>query len=81
MVQEVRIKAGLGNPPFPYYTYEVESKNYVLKQHVAYKASALPKFVDNMKDLFCQQKQEIERAMIGQGVFMFTLLYVITVCD
>ena len=69
MVQEVRIKAGLGNPPIPYYTNEVESKNYVLKQHVAYKASALPNFVDNMKDLFRQQKLEIERAMIGQGEY------------
>ena len=75
MVQEVRIKAGLGNPPVPYYTNEVESKNYVLKQHVAYKASALPKFVDNMKDLFRQQRQEIERAMIGQGEYRLQTSY------
>ena len=51
LVQKVRIEAGLGNPPVPYYTNEVESKNHILKQHVHYKATELPTFVDSMKDL------------------------------
>ena len=69
MIQEVRIKAKLGNPPAPYYTSEVESKNNILKQHVHYKASELPKFVDSMKDLFQQQRKEIERAVLDQGEY------------
>ena len=69
MTREVRIKAGLGNPPCPYYTNDVESKNNVLKQHVRYRASELPKFVDSMKNLFIEQRNEIEKAIIGQGEY------------
>lgn len=42
MLQDVREKAGLGSPPSPYYTNEVESKNKVLKEEVQYKSSQLP---------------------------------------
>ena len=69
MIQKVRTEAGLGNPPVPYYTNEVESKNHILKQHVHYKASELPTFVDNMKDLLQQQRKEIERSIIAQGEY------------
>ena len=69
MVQKVRTEAGLGNPPVPYYTNEVESKNHILKQHVQHKASELPTFVDNMKDLLQQQRKEIERSIIAQGEY------------
>lgn len=69
MVQMVRTKAGLGNPPVPYYTNEVESKNHILKQHVHYKASELPAFVDSMKNLLQLQRKEIERSVIAQGEY------------
>ena len=69
MTQEARIKGGLGNPPTPYYTNEVESKNDVLKQHVSYKASDLPKFVDHMKDLLQEQRNEVQRSVISQGEY------------
>ena len=46
MLQDVREKAGLGSPPSPYYTNEVESKNRVLKEEGQYKSSQLPYFVD-----------------------------------
>ena len=48
MLPTVREKAGLGSPPTPYYTNEVESKNKVLKE-VQYKSSQLPEFVEKMK--------------------------------
>ena len=67
--QEARIKGGLGNPPTPYYTNKVESKNnIVLKQHVSYKAYDLPKFVDHMKDLQ-EQKNKVQRSVISQGEY------------
>ena len=69
MTQEARIKGGLGNPPIPYYTNEVESKNNVLKQHVSYKASDLPKFVDHVKDLLQEQRNEVQRSVINQGEY------------
>ena len=63
MLPSVREKAGLGSPPSPYYTNEVESKNKVLKEKVAYKSSQLPEFVEKMSDLMGEQKNEIERAI------------------
>lgn len=69
MIQDVRIKAGLGSPPSPYYTNEVESKNRVLKEAVQYKSSQLPEFVEKMKLLMEEQKREIERAVIGAGEY------------
>ena len=38
MLQDIREKAGLGSPPTPYYTNEVESKNKLLKEEVQYKS-------------------------------------------
>ena len=32
MIQPVRVAAGLGNPPQPYYTNDIESRNTVIKQ-------------------------------------------------
>lgn len=69
MLQDVREKAGLGNPPTPYYTNEVESKNKLLKEEVEYKSSQLPEFIEKMKRLMEGQKQEIEPAIIGSGEY------------
>lgn len=69
MLQDVRIKAGLGSPPSPYYTNEVESKNKVLKEAVEYKSSQLPDFIDKMKALMHEQRLEIERAVISTGEY------------
>ena len=59
-------KAGLGCPPEPYYTNEVESKNKVIKEEVQYKRSQLPEFVEKMMH---EQKQEIERAVLNSGEY------------
>ena len=69
MLQDVRVKAGLGCPPSPYYTNEVESKNRVLKEEVQYKSSQLPDFVDKMRGLMEEQRREIERAVISAGEY------------
>jgi len=51
MLWSARERAGLGSPPSPYYTNEVESKNWVLKEEVAYQTSQLPDFIQKMKSL------------------------------
>ena len=56
MLRPVREKAGLGCPPSPYYTNDVESKNNILKQHLCHKPSALPDFVDSMKAMITIQQ-------------------------
>ena len=63
MIRPVREKAGVGSPPYPYYTNAVESKNNFLKQQVNFKASELPAFLDHMKALLQEQRIEVERAV------------------
>ena len=43
----LREQAGLGSPPTPYYTNDVESKNNILKQHLQCEGSQLPEFVES----------------------------------
>ena len=69
MLKETREQAALGSPPEPFYTNDVESKNRVLKQQTEYKPQELPAFVESMKNLFEEQKLEIEKAVIGSGEF------------
>ena len=69
MLPYVREKAGLGSPPSPYYTNEVESKNKVLKEKVEYKSCQLPEFVEKINDLIVEQKNEVERAIISTGEY------------
>ena len=69
MVQEVRQNAGLGCPPEPYYTNEVESKNKLIKEEVQYKKSQLPDFITKMSEMMFQQRREIERAVLNSGEY------------
>ena len=55
MIRPLREKAGLGSPPQPYYTNEVESKNNILKQQVKHKKQDLPAFIEAMKRLLLEQ--------------------------
>ena len=69
MLKEKRRKAGLGDPPQPYYTNDVESVNCVIKHQAKYKAQELPQFIASVKSLLDGQKKEIERACAGLGEY------------
>lgn len=69
MLKEKRQAAGLGSPPEPFYTNDVESKNRVLKEQTCYKPQQLPSFVQSMKSMFEDQKQEIDKAVVGLGEY------------
>ena len=45
MLKDQRIKVGLGDPPQPFYTNDVESLNNVIKHQTQYKAQQLPEFI------------------------------------
>ena len=68
MIQGVHQNGGLGSPPEPYYTNEVESKNKSKKRYNT-KKSDLPEFVQKMSNLMHEQKQEIERSVINSGEY------------
>ena len=69
MLCSLREKAGLGSPPEPYYTNEIESKNNILKQHLNRKASQLPQFIESMKLLLQGQYEEIKNAVASCGEY------------
>lgn len=69
MLPNVHTKAGLGCPPAPCYTNEVESKNKILKDEVEHRHTELPHFVDKMRVLLEEQRLEIECAIIGMGEY------------
>ena len=69
MLKPVRICVSLENPPQPFYTNDVESHNNVIKKHTNYTAHELLQFVEKMKRLIINQREEIERAVIGMGEY------------
>ena len=69
MLKKLRVAAGLGNPPQPYYTNDVECHNNVIKQQTNYRAQELPQFIESMKKMIENQKKEIERAIVGMGEY------------
>ena len=69
MLSSLREKAGLGSPPEPYYTNEIESKNNILKQYLNRKVSQLPQFVESMKLLLHGQYEEIKSAVASCGEY------------
>ena len=75
MLKPVREKAGLGSPPSYFSTNPSESVNAILKSKVNYKRSDLPVFVNKMKELVEQQKQELEQAVIDRGKYRLRLAY------
>ena len=75
MLKDKRESAGLGSPPDLYYTNDVESKNRVLKHQNSYKPHQLPDFVKSMKSLYEDQKQEIDKAIVGIGEYKLSSPY------
>ena len=41
----------------------------MIKKHTNYTAQELPQFVEKMKSLIVNQKEEIERAVVGMGEY------------
>jgi hypothetical protein len=76
MLKEVRIRAGLGDPPTTYTTNANESVNSLLKAKVDYKASELHIFCQKLEELVDAQSNNIERAFtIQNGPYTVAPLY------
>ena len=69
MLKSVRIKAGLGDPPQPFYTNDVESQNNVIKHQTKYTSQELPQFINSMREMVVCQRKEVERAVVGIGEY------------
>ena len=71
MMAPIRQMAGLGNPPEPFYTIEIESINRVRKQKTGYKTSEWPVFCKLAKELVEDQQSELEKAVLSIGEYRF----------
>ena len=64
MLCSVRVDAGLGNPPEPFYTNASECVNNVIKRNITSAVICLS-LSKNFKELSNEQEREVERAIIG----------------
>ena len=62
MSRPLRESVGLGSPPDPFYTNDVESANRIIKRKTDYKASERPEFCKLAKELIEEQANEIEKS-------------------
>ena len=69
MLKEKRVAAGLGDPPEPFYTNDVESQKNVIKHQMSYRAQELPQFISSMKSMMINQRKETEKAVAGIGEY------------
>ena len=81
MLRPIQEKAGLGSPPEPYYTNDIESKNNILQQHIKRKSSHLPEFIEKMKELMTEQRSEIEKAVASFGIVWCRSTVILLVID
>ena len=75
MLRYVREECGLGCPPDIFTTNASESVNAVLKHKVNYKQNELPQFIDKLREVFREQQQEVQCAVLGRGKYQFREQY------
>ena len=71
MTQSVCESAGLGNPPYPFCTNDIESINRLIKCKVKYKAAEWPDFCRLAKEIVHEQQSEVEKAVINISEYRF----------
>ena len=67
VISSVRVKAGLGSPPIPFYNNRSESMNKLLKIHVKYQKNRLPEFIQHVYDFVNEQFSEKKKADVSVG--------------
>ena len=75
MLQCVRISAGLGVPPSPFYTNAVESINGLLKLRTGHSKQNLVSFITKLNELISSQFEEVNRALAGLGDYKVAYEY------
>ena len=69
MCRDLRESAGLGSPPGIFTTNAPESINSMMKRKVSLKESEWPHFIDQVKELVKQQREEVIRTLSGRGQY------------
>jgi len=72
MLKEVRVNAGLGNPPSPFFTNVPESANALIKRAVGFKESGMSDFVAKISEVIRQQQKDVRDSIINKGPYTLT---------
>jgi hypothetical protein len=75
MLKDLRIAAGLGNPPSIFTTNSSESINAVVKRKVNFKETEWPQFNQELKELVNEMHEESIRALSGRGQYKLCKAY------
>ncbi|CAB4006223.1 Hypothetical predicted protein [Paramuricea clavata] len=69
MLTEVRMNAGLGNPPTPFYTNMPESANAVIKRAVNFQESEMASFALKLAQLIKRQREDVRGVLLNNGPY------------
>ena len=80
VIQCVRVSAGLGKPPSPFYNNCSKSVNKLIKQHVYNQKSLLPGFLKHLHTLFEEQSNSMKKATKQTGDWCLRVQWGTEVC-
>jgi hypothetical protein len=69
MLTDVRMNAGLGNPPLPFDTNIPESANAVIKRAVNFKQNEMSSFALKLAQLIKRQREDLRGALSNSGPY------------
>ena len=69
MLRPVRIRAGLRNPPKPFFTNRVECGNSMISSETGHTESAVDKFVGHVQGLSERQARNVRWAIVNKGPY------------
>jgi len=75
MLREVRVNAGLGDPPAQFFTNVPESANAIIKRAVSSKETEMASFCSAMEDLIRHQRADVESAIVNKGPYKLSKRY------
>ena len=75
MLKDLRVSAGLGDPPSIFTTNSSESINAVVKRKVNFKETEWPQFNQELKQIVNEMHEESIRALSGRGQYRLSKPY------
>ena len=69
MLKDVRIEAGLGDPPRDYVNNNPEAANFIIKHGLHFDSKKPHHFIEEIKNIVETQQRNGDRAVFGKGPY------------
>lgn len=69
MLKDVRIEAGLGDPPCEYVNNDPEAANFMIKHGLQFDSKKPHQFIQEIKNIVETQQHNEDRAVFGKGPY------------